>query len=526
MRILIGAHIHTQNPRNPEASALVIENGCILAVGTDDQMLALAHSHSEIENMEGRFILPGLCDCHLHLLEYGNYLSKVNCETNTRAVCLERISQRAAITPPGKWILGHGWNHNRWAEGLGNARILDEISEVHPIYLTAKSLHAAWANSLALQLAGISADTPDPKGGKIARDSAGSPSGILIESAMQLVERVLPVPTLDENIRTLNLAQERLIEFGLTSVHDFDRWDCFSALQRMDKNHQLFLRVLKGIPQDHLDEVIAQYPARYEFSDHLFIGSLKLFSDGALGSRTAAMLSPYLGDPTNLGMLLMEADEIFRIGARAVQYGITIAIHAIGDRANRVVLDAFKHIRDFEKSHGMPHLRHRIEHVQLIEPADQKRMADLKIIASMQPLHATSDRGMAQRYWGERCADAYAWQSLNQKKVKIIFGSDAPVETPNPLLGLYASVTRKSVHAELQEDWFPHQCLTRSQALAAYTTIPAFASGNENRLGRIAPSYFADLIVLDKDPLTIPAEELINLKPSAVMITGQWVKRV
>jgi predicted amidohydrolase YtcJ len=525
MRILSNAQFLSLNSTAPLETALAIEHGRIIAIGDDLEMAALAHSPREVENMQGRFILPGLCDAHLHLLEFGRFLSKIDCETLTRNECLQRVKKTVEQLPAGRWVLGHGWNHNQWTEGMGNAQLLDEISNQHPIYLTAKSLHVGWVNSAALALAGIDDTTRDPHGGLIQRDSTGKPTGILLESAMRLVEDNLPIPSLDENMAALSLAQNELIKLGITSVHDFDQWDAWKSMLNLDENNQLLLRVIKGIPRDHLDEVTANKLQQLSKSEHLTIGALKLFSDGALGPQTAAMLSPYKDNLNNEGMLLMDVDEIVQVGYQAINHGIPLAVHAIGDRANQVVLRAFSILRRYELAHQIPALRHRIEHVQLIKPSDQQRMAALHIIASMQPIHATSDLDMAVRYWGSRCKYAYAWNSLSNFGVRLAFGSDAPVESPNPFLGIYAALTRRRVNDLQTESWYPQQCLSRGQAFSAYILGPFFAAGMEKSLGRIANGFYADLIVFDRDPFTISESDLPMLKPDAVMINGEWVIR-
>jgi predicted amidohydrolase YtcJ len=524
MRILVNAQFPSIKNQHPSFSALAIENGRILALGSNEEIRALASSYDSVEDIQSNFLLPAFCDAHIHLLEYGRFLSKVNCETSTLQGCLDNVLMRVEKTEPGGWVLGHGWNHNRWVEGYGSAKLLDEISSQHPIYLTAKSLHAGWANTAAMNLAGIVTNTADPEGGRILRDANGFPTGILLESAMHLVEKVIPQPTADENMESILVAQSRLNQFGITTIHDFDSWDIFPILQNLDKQARLSLRVIKGIPRLFLPKAIAMGLHSGQRSGNLQIGWLKLFSDGALGPQTAALLEPYSGQPDASGMLLMNADEIVEIGRQAVKNGIALAIHAIGDRANRVVLDAYRNIRKIESRLNLPHRHHRIEHVQLIQPSDQKRLAELGIIASMQPRHAISDMEMAERYWGERCVNAYAWNSLLKNSVSLAFGSDAPVESPNPFLGLAAAVSRRQLDADpALAGWYPKECLTFEQAFKAYTTGPAYAARLEESLGKLAPGYDADLMVLNEDPFCLPVQGLAGLLPEKTMMKGKWV---
>lgn len=523
MRILTNARIYTLNPHQPFTTALAIEGGKVFAAGSVEEISSLSVGKTKIEDLQGRCVLPGLCDAHLHLLEYGRSLSKVNCETPTRQECLQRIRIKCENTQPGFWVLGHGWNHNGWTEGLGDAALLDQVSQQHPIYLSAKSLHCSWANNLALNLAGINTASPDPPGGHIGRDANGNPTGILYESASGLVERVIPTPDLQDDIAAIQLAQGRLLSYGITSVHDFDSWACYHALKKMEMDGNLQLRVYKGIPREKLQAVIDAGWHTGTGSEQLRIGPLKLFSDGALGSQTAAMLQPYEGSHST-GMLLMESRELFEIGLQAITHGVELAVHAIGDLANRMVLDGYEQLRKFERTNGFTPGRHRIEHVQLMHPADQSRMAQLGIVASMQPLHAPSDRDMAERYWGNRCKYAYAWQSLHKMGVKLLFGSDAPVEEPDPFRGIYAAMTRQSGDKNNHSGWHTELCLNLEQALHAYTITPAMVTGREGQLGKLATASFADLIVLEQDIFALPPEQVAEIKPCAVMINGEWVQ--
>ena len=524
MLILYHGRIQTLNPTQPHASAMAIEGGRIMAVGSDDEILALANWRSIQYDLDGKTVWPGLTDAHIHLDHYSQGLSYVDCETPSREECLQRVAEKAHQVPQGEWIRGHGWNQNNWPEGFGNCADLDAITTHHPVYLTAKSLHAAWANSAALKLAGVTPSTPDPDGGKVLRDSSGKPTGILLESAMALVESAIPPVTVDQTRENILAAQRTLWQSGITGVHDYDQARCFSALQLLDSEHNLHLRVVKSIPHELLPHAAALGLRSGFGSQFLRIGSVKLFSDGALGPRTAAMLQPYEGEPENTGILLLDSEQIFEAGQRAVQTGLSLAIHAIGDRANHEVLNGYAQLRQFEADSHLPHLRHRIEHVQILHPKDYDRLATLQVIASVQPIHATSDMRMADRFWGKRSAGAYAYATLSKLGTSLAFGSDAPVEQPNPFFGLHAAVTRQRPDGQPQSDgWYPEQRLTLMQALQGFTTGAAYASYQENSLGQLSPGYLADLILLDVDPFDIPPEELFKVKPVATMVAGDWV---
>jgi predicted amidohydrolase YtcJ len=344
---------------------------------------------------------------------------------------------------------------------------------------------------------------------------------------MGFLEAAIPEPSIKQVEQALQFSIPLLWQMGLTGVHDFDHRRCFSALQAIHQRHELKLRVLKCIHPEDLSHAV-EIGLRSGFGDDLLrIGSVKMFADGALGPHTAAMLQPYCDEPLNQGMLMMDAGTIVEYGRLAVENGISLAVHAIGDRANREVLDAYAKLRKLE--HLTPFAaqnppRHRIEHVQVIHPDDIHRFSELNIIASMQPIHAVSDMLMADRFWGDRSAYAYAWRSQLSHNVPLAFGSDAPVESPNPLWGIHAAVTRRRADgAPSQQGWYPEQRVSVDEALQAYTIGAAFAAGLENRLGKLTPGYLADLVVLSEDPYTCEPDELLTIHPLATMVGGEWV---
>jgi predicted amidohydrolase YtcJ len=526
MLVIHNARIHTLNPQKPFATAIAIDYGQVLAIGTDEAVLT-RFSQAELFDAEGHTIIPGLIDAHIHLEDYAFSLQKINCETTTQEECIRRVAERVIITPPGEWILGHGWNHNNWAEGYGSAALLDEIAPQNPVYLTHKSLHSAWVNSYALHLAGISNHTPDPPGGHFGRLQNGEPDGILYESARIQLEQAIPQPSLEKIINALRIAIPQLWRMGLTGVHDFSPSSCFSALQVLHQNHELKFRVVKGIQQKNLSQTVNLGVQTGFGDDMLRIGPLKLFSDGALGPQTAAMFQPYEGESGNRGMLMLDAEELINLGQIAIKNGISLAIHAIGDRANHEVLEAFAQLRKLE--HTLPRqskttLRHRIEHVQVIQPEDIADFSKHGIIASMQPIHATSDMLMADQYWGSRSAYAYAWRSLLTNGARLAFGSDAPVESPNPFWGIHAAVTRRRQDGTPSPDgWYPEQRLSVEEAIQGYTSGAAYAAGMEEKLGMLAEGYLADLIILNTDPYTSKPDTLKNIYPLATMVAGEWV---
>ena len=536
MKLLLNAHIYTQNPSQPEASAIVLDREQIIAVGDADELLA-QYPNAEKQDMGGRMILPGLTDAHLHLQHYSLSLQKIDCETDTKEECLHRVEEHVKKAKSGEWILGHGWNQNVWpippltaGEGLGvrgwpSASELDAIAPNNPVYLTAKSLHAGWANTTAMRLANITSQTPHPHNGQIQHDTQGNATGILLETAMGLVERAIPESTSDDIANAIEKAQPILWKMGLTGVHDFDRRESFMALQKLHAQNKLKLRVLKNIPVELLDQAF-ELGLRAGFGDDwLHIGSIKVFMDGALGPHTAAMFQPYIGEGENRGILNMDGEELFEHGRKAAQVGLGLTVHAIGDRANHEVLNAYEQLRAYEKENHLPALRHRIEHVQVIHPDDAARLGKMNIIASMQPIHATSDMLMADQFWGPgRSTLAYAIKTQLDFGARLALGSDAPVESPNPFWGIHAAITRRRADGSPSVDgWYPEQRLTMAEALEGYTLGPAYAANMEDRLGRLAPGYLADLIVLEKDIFTCNPNDLLTLKSSATMIGGEWV---
>ncbi|HEX7620749.1 MAG TPA: amidohydrolase [Anaerolineales bacterium] len=522
MRLLHNARIHTLDNNHPTASAMVIKNGNILAVGGDE--LLNEYELAKREDMGGRVILPGLIDAHIHLQEYALSLQIVDCDVETKKEILSRVVERVQKTPGGEWVRGHGWNHNTWGGEYPTALELDSVSAENPTYLTAKSLHASWVNSTGMKLAGINSSTPDPVNGRIQRDARGDPTGILFEEAVKLVEAVIlePTPeTLAENFRKIIADLWRM---GLTGIHDFDKPICFQALQLLNECGDLHFRVVKSIPYELLPQAVALGLRSGFGDDYLRIGPVKFFADGALGPHTGAMFEPYVDDPQNRGILIMDSEQVYEHGCLAAESGLSLAVHAIGDRAIHEVLNGFARLRTYEREHGLPPLRHRIEHVQTIHPSDAGRLAEMDIIASMQPAHAPSDMLMADLLLGDRAKFSYAWKTQLLHGAHLAFGSDAPVESPNPFRGLYAAITRcRSDGSPGPEGWFPEQRLTVGEALQGFTFGPAFCAGMENRLGRLSGGFLADLIVVETDPFTCEPADIYRIQPTATMVGGEWV---
>jgi len=526
--ILFDGRIFTQEASCPRASALMVRGERIVAVGESSEILSLAGPRTARLSLEGRTVWPGLVDAHLHLDWIARGLTGVAAETATRAECLARVRARVERAAPGEWILGSGWNHNAWGGVYGTRAELDWVAPHNPVALTAKSGHAAWVNSRALEAAEITGSTTDPPGGRIGRAADGTPDGLLFEKAIELVTRAQPEFTGVALVAALARTQDDLVRLGLTAVHDFSSPSTWEALQDIHTRGSLHLRVVKNLPGSELERLLEMGLRSGAGDEWLRLGHLKFFADGALGPRTAAMVEPYEGEPGNRGMLVSEREVLIERGREATLGGWPLAVHAIGDRAVHEVMEAFAVLRTLEAERGIPPeaRRHRIEHLQLVSQEDLPRLAEMGIVASMQPSHAPSDRRTAERYWGARCVRAYAWRSQLTAGAHLAFGSDAPVEPANPFEGLHAAVTRRGADGEPDEaGWYPEQRLTLAEALRAYTLGPAYAAGMENEIGILAAGRIADLIILDEDPFALAAEALRGLKPRATMVGGQWAWR-
>ncbi|MEL6151293.1 MAG: amidohydrolase [Chloroflexota bacterium] len=527
-RILYNGNIHTLDPALPHATALAIRQGRILMVGSDADVREYATGSAVLENLQQKTVLPGLIDAHVHWRWTSESYHNVNVyELPTMTMALERVAERARGIDPDKWILGHGWAQDLWPENaFPTAADLDAIAPDNPVYLTAKSAHAAWVNTAALKLAGITDSTPDPEGGTILRDANGQATGILLEApAMQLVSRHIPEVT-PEQLADLMLASlEKANQQGLTAIHDLDNPDCLAALQILRERGLLTLRVTKYINKLFLNAAIKSGVRFGLGDDWIRFGGLKLFADGALGPHTALMIEPYAGEPDNYGIVVTAKDEMLEMALRATRAGLPTAIHAIGDQAVRDVLDVFEQVREEEARLRIPRedRRHRIEHVQIIHPDDVHRLAELDIIASMQPIHGTSDAQVADMVWGDRAALSYNARVQIDHGAAVAFGSDSPIEPFNPFMGMYAAVTRRHINGwPGPEGWRPDAKLTIDEAIRGFTVGAAYAAGLEDQQGMLAPDYYADLIVLDRDPYTIDPNDLLNVGVLGTMIDGVW----
>lgn len=526
--VLINGRIFTLDANQPSGSAVAMHDGRILAAGNDDDMRALLGDGGELVDLGRRFVTPGLVDAHVHFQHFALSLQNIDLDgATTRQEALARVASFAASHDHAGWLRGRGWSQDFWPDrAFPRAAHLDAIVPNRPVYLSHKSGHAAWANSLAMKIAGINDTTADPPGGQIQRDDNGRPTGIFFEDAMDLIANHIPRPTPVEIANAMRRAQEYCWSVGLTGLHDFDGRDCFTALQLLRESGELGLRIVKNIPVYRLDHALG-VGLRSGFGDNwLRIGGVKIFADGALGSRTAAMIAPYEGEPDNRGIVVTDKEVMLEKARQASAGGLSLTVHAIGDRANHDVLDVYDFLRREERAQDRPGLRHRIEHVQVLHPDDLNRLAALNVIASMQPIHATSDMDMADRYWGERARFSYAWRTIWDSGAMVVFGSDAPVERIDPLPGIHASVARRRAGGYPGKDgWYPQERLSMEETLFAFTSAAAITAGQEHSQGTISPGKLADLTIFGRDLLTVPTDELLDVTIDGTIVDGQFRHR-
>lgn len=504
---------------------LVVREGKVAAAGNAKELAVLfADDDLKRIDLQGKTVLPGIIDAHGHMLGLGENLLQVDLrEAASEQDAVARVVAFAE-TEPGDWVIGRGWNQENWqVRAFPSSASLDEFLSDRPVWLTRVDGHAGWANSKALELAGISSDTVSPEGGEIIRDKNGNPTGVLIDNAMALVEQKLPQKDKAYHRRALTTAFKHLVSEGITGVHDagIDATN-LAVYQDLAASKAMPIRVYAMLSalEPTLPELLAAGPIRTK-DDRLTVRSVKIYTDGALGSRGAALLEPYHDDPNNRGLLVTQPGAIENLFELIIPHGFQINIHAIGDRANRIALDKFAGA--FETVGGR-NLRHRIEHAQVVHPDDLERFAELDIIASMQPTHATSDKNMAEDRLGKaRMRGAYAWQTFLQQGTIVAAGSDFPVELSNPFFGVHAAVTRQDRDNQPKGGWYAHEAMTLEQALRAFTLDAAYAAGQEKILGSLEPGKWADFIVLDQDPFAVDSANLWRADVLATYVAGEPV---
>ncbi len=525
-RILTGVGL--DKGRMQIVSAMAVRDGKVVAVGSDAEIRRLAGPQTEERNLDsahtGVFVMPGLNDAHTHMGDAGRQKLSVDATgAQSRAEMMQRVAAYARTAEPGAWLLGGGWDHTLWRDqALPTREELDAVSDGHPAFLYRVDGHIAVANTAALKAAGITGATKPPRGGAIDLDARGEPTGIIRDTATELVEKVIPPPSAAFSMRGDELAIDDAVSHGLTSVQDFSSWQDFLNYEQLEREGRLRVRISEWLPFVDPLPVLIAHRAHHDPNDPmLHTAMLKGFMDGSLGSRTAALEQPYSDDPGNSGLARFTQENLNAMAVERARAGFRIGFHAIGDRATAMALTAFSQPIGGGKlvSTGM---RDRVEHAQVVNPADVARFQSLGVIASMQPNHLLTDMNWAMARLGpERSARSYGWKTFLDAGVPLAFGTDYPVEPITPFRGLYCAVTRMNEAGT--KSWYPAEVLTRAQALYAYTQGSAYAELAEQRKGQLAPGFEADYILLDRDLTTIPAKAILGTRVLETVVGGKVV---
>jgi len=527
--LLEGGQVYTAPDEPARRASIILRDGEIAFVGGATAARARAAGARAID-LSGRFVFAGWADAHGHLEGLGEALEIADLRgATTAAEAAARLARAAASLPAGAWAAGRAWDQNLWpGQNFPDARDLDAAVPDRPAWAERVDGHAVWVNSKALAAAGIGPETPDPPGGRIIRRADGTPSGVLVDGAVGLLRRALPEASPADRERRLLAASRACARAGLTEVQDASHYGpaSIAALERLADRGELPIRVYATVSSD--EEILPGFLRRGvrigRGADFLTVRAIKVIADGALGSRGAALESDYSDEPGKRGLLVTPPERLDAIARAAREHGWQLWVHAIGDRANRLALDAFEKAATAVPRAASGGDRPRIEHAQVVAPGDIPRFAREGVIASIQPTHATSDMAWAEKRVGpKRIEGAYAWRRLKAAGARLAGGSDFPVESENPLLGFYAAVTRQDLGGNPPGGWRPEERLTRPEALALFTTDAAYAAFEEGRRGRVAPGYDADLTVLATDPMAAPAREIPGIRPALVIVGGRIV---
>lgn len=534
--ILVNGRFRTQDPNRPMVEAVAVKDGRIMAVGDNATIAALASARSERIDLRRRLALPGFMDFHIHFYDWA--LSRLNlnlAEMASLAQLLDVVRFAAVTKPASGWILGYGFNETSWPENrLPTRAELDTAAPDHPVILWRCDLHLAVVNSKTLELAGIGAATPDPPGGIISRDVGGHPNGILRELAVNLIKEIIPKPGKEEVLTAMRKGMAVLLSLGLTAVHDFrlmgglEGAAALAAWQQLRESGDLILRCWVTLPGEHLEEAIALGLQTGFGDEYLRIGHVKFFADGGMGARTAWMMDPYLD--AEWGMPLIAMDQLEQEVFKADRAGLSVAVHAVGDRTNHELIRVFAKLQAgrsglADAGRYRPALSHRIEHLQMVRAEDLARLARLNVVASMQPHNAILDMAMIDACVGRNGRYAYAFGDAMASGIPVCFSSDAPVGDPNPLIGIHAAVTRQGKDGQPPGGWYPHQRVTVEQAVRSYTHTPAWASGVGHEQGSITPGKRADIVVLDRDIFESESMDIINARIILTVFGGRIVHR-
>jgi predicted amidohydrolase YtcJ len=533
--ILVHGKIWTENPRQPEAEAVAIQGNRILEVGESDSVLKLAGPKTKVVDLKGRRVVPGFNDAHVHFYMGGDGITSVQLhEASSAEEFRKKIAEFARSRPKGEWILNGNWDHERWTPAhLPTHQLIDDVTNDNPVFVNRSDGHMCLANALAMKLAGVDRNTKDVPGGVIVRDANGNPTGIFKDAAKNVIERVLPHPSLDHILSALQAAQDYATENGVTSVQDMGVYtaqgvntmaDVIRAYQTLEKRGELRVRVSTHLPLADWKRLASAGIMAGFGTEKLQLGALKSFADGSLGSTTAWFFEPYSDAPNTSGIPspeLLHPEEMYEEMRDADRAGLQLAVHAIGDRAIRAILDMFERL---EREDGISERRLRIEHAQHLSPADVPRFAKLHVVASMQPYHAIDDGRWADKRIGpERVKTTYAFRSLLDSGAVLAFGSDWFVAPINPLVGIYAAVTRRTLDGKHPDGWVPQQRISVAEAVHAYTVGAAYASLEDGIKGSIEPGKLADLVVLSEDIFHIDPVEIQDVKVDITIFDGRVI---
>jgi predicted amidohydrolase YtcJ len=522
--VIQDARIRTGNPDQPWAEALASRGDRIVSVGTNVDVESLIGEDTDVISVPGSMLVPGFIDTHVHFISSGSGLASVQLrDAATPEEFAARIGAFAETVESGEWIMHGTWDHEMWGGELPRRDWIDELTPENPVWVARLDGHMALANSLALQLAGVDADTPDVDGGEIPRYEDGRPTGILKDNAMALVDSAIPAASVAQLDREARAAMQHVAGNGVTSVHDMAGWQSLATYRRAADQGDLIARLYSVVPLRDWERLRDEVAANGNGDDWLRIGGLKGFMDGSLGSHTAAMLEPFTDAPDDSGFLINELDDLREWVTGADAAGLQIMVHAIGDSAIRDLLDVFL---DAVEANGERDRRFRMEHAQHIHPDDIARFAVQDVIASMQPYHAIDDGRWAEKVIGpERAKTTYAFKSLIDAGAKVAFGSDWSVAPATPLEGIYAAVTRQTLDGANPDGWVAEQKITVEQALHAYTTVAAYSSFEENIKGSLKHGMLADFVLLDRDITNVPPAEIRDTVVLRTVVGGQTVYR-
>jgi predicted amidohydrolase YtcJ len=524
----VHGRIYTNDPLHPWAEAMAVSDGKISCIGKVDHVLLDCNGSQEgVETVQlrGQFLMPGFNDAHVHL---GGAAADLLAVPLTGVPSAEEMQKRVADAvaghKAGEWITGGGWDHTLWSEKrFPNRQQLDAVSPKNPVILTHISGHVAVANSLALKSAEIDKNTPNPPGGEIEHDAFGEPTGMLKEyAAMSLVTVRIPDPSAEQRRKGIEMVLENLAKNGVTSAQDFSDWEDFKVYKQLKDEGKLTVRITEWLPFNTPLNDLQNMRAQGGTTDPwLKTGALKAFTDGAMGSRTAAMLEPYSDDPSTNGILTNDPVKLREMAIARDKAGFQLAFHAIGDRANRVALDVFEAVA---QANGPRDRRDRIEHAQLVAPEDFARFATLKVIASMQPSHQTTDMRWAEERVGrDRIKGAYAWATMRKNGVRLAFGTDYDVEPISPFRGLYACVTRERPEGGPKNGWEPQEKISLEDCIRAYTSGSAFAQFEEGKKGELKAGEYADFIILSNDLTKIPPAQYTKTQVLRTVVGGRTI---